>query len=309
MKYAKKLLAAALVLVLVFSLTGCTEFESRMVKAANKMKKVNNLRADVVFYLDLDVKMLGQSLSEMEISAEGTLDIDTVHSTGFGRFHVVSVDEEQDVLLYFEKSGDVMRTWTSDDDGMTWKLSETTADEAGAASGFTDFGSITDLNKEQIAQLRAVAATFEEDGVTEIRGSESTIYRGTVSVKDLPEEVDLTEALGQLTESTGIQVTPEDIQNIGDMPVAIAIDNNTGLISGFALDMTDLMQGVVSIAMDAYMAQLLGEELEGLDLSMLGVTMVVNDCELECVLYDYDQVGDIVIPDDVRENAVLADAA
>ena len=43
---------------------------------------------------------------------------------------------------------------------------------------------------------------------------------------------DFTEALGQLTESTGIQVTPEDIRNIGDMPVAIAIDNNTGLISG-----------------------------------------------------------------------------
>ena len=161
MKVAKKLLAVALVLVLVFSLTSCTEFESKMLKAVNKMKKVNNLRADVVFTLDLDVKMLGQSLSEMEISAEGTLDIDTVHSTGFGQFHIVSVDEEQDVLFYFEKSGDVMRTWISDDDGMTWKLSETTADEAGAASGFTAWNGTDEITATTGHKLLLVVKNAE----------------------------------------------------------------------------------------------------------------------------------------------------
>ena len=145
--------------------------------------------------------------------------------------------------------------------------------------------------------------------MTEIRGSESTVYRGTVSLKDLPQGVDLTGSLGQMTESTGITLTPNDIANIGDMPVAIAIDNKTGLISGFALDMTDTLQGFTSIAMDAYMAQMLGEQFEGLDLSKLGVTLHVDDCELECVMYDYDQVGNIVIPDNVRNNAVLADTA
>ena len=113
MKVVKRMLAVALVLVLVFSLTGCTEFEAKMVKTVNKMKKVNNLRADVVFYLDLSVKMLGQSLSDMEFGAEGTLDIDADHGTGFGKFHVTSVEEEQDVLLYYEKADKVVRTWTS----------------------------------------------------------------------------------------------------------------------------------------------------------------------------------------------------
>ena len=309
MKVVKRMLAVALVLVLVFSLTGCTEFEAKMVKTVNKMKKVNNLRADVVFYLDLSVKMLGQSLSDMEFGAEGTLDIDADHGTGFGKFHVTSVEEEQDVLLYYEKADKVVRTWTSEDDGKTWKFSETPLDQEGAGSGGLDFGSLSDLDKDQIAQLRTIAATFEEDGVTEIRGSESTVYRGTVSLKDLPQGVDLTGSLGQMTESTGITLTPEDIANIGDMPVAIAIDNSTGLISGFALDMTDTLQGFTSIAMDAYMAQMLGEQFEGLDLSKLGVTLHVDDCELECVMYDYDQVGNIVIPDNVRNNAVLADAA
>ena len=47
MKYVKRVLAVVLVLVLVLSLSGCTAFETKMAKASSKMKKVDNLRADV----------------------------------------------------------------------------------------------------------------------------------------------------------------------------------------------------------------------------------------------------------------------
>lgn len=306
MKLVKKILAAALVLALVFSLTGCTAFETRMAKAVNKMKKVNNFRADAVFYVDADMKMLGQSLSNMEMGIEGTMNIDKYHGTGAGTFHVSMMDEEeQDLLVYFEKGNNVLRTWTSNDDGETWTLNEQELAQ-GEGSSLFDIDSITDLDKDTIAQLRALAAPFEEDGTADIRGSESTIYRGTISVADFTEGVDLTELLGQLSQSLGVELKAEDVAQIGDIEAAIGIDNQSGLISGFALDMTDLLQGVVGIAMKAYMGQLLGGELEGLDPEALGITTEINDCELECVLYDYNAVGDIFIPDDVRENAVPA---
>lgn len=307
MKYVKRVLAVVLVLALVFSLSGCTAFEAKMAKAANKMKKVDNFRTDAEFYLDADMKMMGQSLMNLAIGMEGTMDIDKAHGTGAGTFHVSMMDEEEaDVLIYFEKGADALRTWTSADDGMTWTLNEQELAQGEGESLF-DIDSITNLDKENIARLRKLAATFEEDGVAEIRGSESTIYRGTISVTDLTEDVDLSELLAQLSEGMGVEVTVEDVAQIGDIPVAIGIDNDSGLISGFAVDMTDMLQGIVGIAMKAYMGQMMGDTFEGLDLEALGVTMEVNSCEAECVLYDYNEVGDVVIPDDVRENAVLAE--
>ena len=71
MKGVKKILALALALVLVFSLTGCTAFEAKMAKAAAKMKKVDNLRADITFYLDADMLVLGQSLGDIELGVDG----------------------------------------------------------------------------------------------------------------------------------------------------------------------------------------------------------------------------------------------
>ena len=309
MKALKKILAVMLLLALVFSLTGCTAFETKMAKAANKMKKVDNLRADIAFYADFDMLLLGQSLGNMTLGMEGTMNIDKAHGTGAGTFHVVSMDEEEtDLLVYYETAGGVLRTWTSDDSGETWKLSEKEIQQ-GEGSNLLNINGISDLDKETIAQLRALAANFEEDGVAEIRGSESTIYRGTISLTDLAGGVDLSEMIAPMSEALGVELTAEDIGQIGDMPVAIGIDNKSGLISGFALDMTDMIQGFVAVIMKAYMGQMLGEQFEGLDLESLGVTMEINDCELECVLYDYNAVGDVVIPEDVRANAVLAEKA
>ena len=136
MKGVKKILAVALALVLVFSLTGCTAFEAKMAKAAAKMKKVDNLRADITFYLDADMLVLGQSLGDIELGVDGTLDIDKKHGTGSGRFNVESPDGKQDVLLYYEKSKDVLRTWTSKDDGKTWALNEQELEQGTGSSLF-----------------------------------------------------------------------------------------------------------------------------------------------------------------------------
>ena len=311
MKGVKKILAMALVLALAFSLTGCTAFETRMAKAVTKMKKTDNLRADIMFYLDADMLMLGQSVTDIELGVDGTLDIDKNHGTGSGRFRVESPEGEQDVLLYYEKSKDVLRTWTSNDGGTTWTVNEQ-ALEQGTGSSLFEIDSVTDLDREQLSQLRTVSETFQEDGTTEIRGSESTVYSGTVSVQALLKDTDLQPVLEQMNASMGIELTEEDLRGIGDMPVSIAIDNKSGLISGFALDMTDMMQGIAMIAVKAYMGQAGGEALGGIDpamLDLLGITVSVSHCEVESVLYDYDAVGDIVIPDSVRDNAVSAGKA
>lgn len=312
MKLVKRVLAVALVLMLVFSLSGCTAFEARMAKAANKMKKVDNFRMDIEMYLDMDMKLLGQTLSDMDMAVSGTMAIDKKHARAAGELHLEMPEEESDVLLYLEKDGDVVRTYSSNDHGETWTLKEQRSDPENPDDLFSvfDVGSITDLDREKLAQLDKVAKTFEEDGTVEVRGSESTLYRGTISLQDLDAEAALAALRESLNAGMGTELTEEDFAQIGDVPAVIGIDNRSGLISGFALDLTELMQGVVSIAMKTSLAQSLGgEAIAGFGIGVLGVTMEVNDCELEAVLYDYNEVGDIVIPAEVRENAVLVEEA
>lgn len=309
MKYVKRVLAVVLVLVLVLSLSGCTAFETKMAKASSKMKKVDNLRADVGMVVDLDMTMLGQSIMDMDFDITGTFDIDKKNLVAKGFLNLDMMGEETAVLLYIEKDGDVVRTYTSNDNGQNWVVKETQPDPENPGDLFSlfDVGGITDLDKEKLAQLTRIAETFEETGTSLVRGSEATLYTGQLSLDDLQDRSVLTELLNQLNDSMGTALTEADLAAMGKLPVTIGIDNKTGMITKIELDMTDMIQSVAGIAMDIYMAQVLKEQgLEGMDLSAMGVKMKVNECTLEADLYDFDAVGDVVIPNEVRENAVPA---
>ncbi|MBR4474261.1 MAG: hypothetical protein IKS55_11570 [Oscillospiraceae bacterium] len=314
MKYAKRILAVLLVLVLVFGLSGCTAFETKMAKAANKMKKVDNFRSDVSMVMALDMNMLGMSLMDMAMEITGTLDIDKDHGVMKGDLHLDMMDEKSDVLLYVEQDGDLVRTYSSNDGGETWTLKEQPLDGENSAgfTGLFDIGGITDLDKDKLQQLKAIAETFEEIGTEEVKGSEATLYRGKLSMNDVQDRTALVMLLDQLNEQMGTELTEEDLAGISDMPVIIGIDNQSGLITRLAFDMTDMMQSVVGIAMEIYLTQMMeaeGSADVGIDAATLRMMKInVSECSLVADLYDFNAVGDVVIPDSVRSSAVPVDS-
>ena len=308
MKYAKRILAAVLVLALAFSLAGCSAFETRMAKAAARMKNVDNCRTDLDFHLDADVKMASLSLMQLDTEVSGTLDVDRDHETAKGTLHVNAMGEESDILIYLENDGTVQRVYSSDDNGKTWKLNENkSAPES--ASGFLDIDDMIDLDREKLALLSKLAATFEEYGTADVHGSQATLYRGRVSLQDFEEVANLTLMREMMSDALETELTEEDITAIGEMPVILGIDDKSGRITFLALDMTETMQGITAIAMKTYVSELVSEKLGGLDFEMFGLTIGINDCELEARLYDFNEVGFIVIPDNVRESAVLMSPA
>ena len=314
MKYAKRILAVLLVLVLVFGLSGCTAFETKMAKAANKMKKVDNFRSDVSMVMALDMNMLGMSLMDMAMEITGTLDIDKDHGVMKGDLHLDMMDEKSDVLLYVEQDGDLVRTYSSNDGGETWTLKEQPLDAENSAgfTGLFDIGGITDLDKDKLQQLKAIAETFEEIGTEEVKGSEATLYRGKLSMNDVQDRTALVMLLDQLNEQMGTELTEDDLTGISDMPVIIGIDNQSGLITRLAFDMTDMMQSIVGIAMEIYLTQMMeaeGSADVGIDAATLRMMKInVSECSLVADLYDFNAVGDVVIPDSVRSSAVPADS-
>ena len=270
-----------------------------MAKAANKLKKVDGFRTDLVFYLDSDVKMGRLSLLDLNMDVTGTLDFDKEHRTAKGILHVTAMDEEEDILVYMEYVGNVQRVYTSEDNGRTWKLNETEVDPEATVNLF-DIG-LSDLDKDQLALLSRLSDSFEEYGTLDVHGSEATLYLGNVSLQDFEEVADLSLMRETLSETLQTELTEEDISGIGDMPVIIGLDNDSGMITFLALDMTETMQGIVANAMKTYVSEMVSEDLGGLDLDLFNISIDVNDCEVEAMLYDFAEVGYIVIPDNVRE--------
>ena len=199
------------VLALAFSLAGCSAFETKMAKAAARMKNVDNCRTDLDFHLDADVKMASLSLMQLDTEVSGTLDVDRDHETAKGTLHVNAMGEESDILIYLENDGTVQRVYSSDDNGKTWKLNENkSAPES--ASGFLDIDDMIDLDREKLALLSKLAATFEEYGTADVHGSQGTLYRGRISLQDFEEVADLTLMREMMSDALETELTEEDFR-------------------------------------------------------------------------------------------------
>ena len=288
MKQLKKILVIVLALAMVLSLSACGAFETKMAKAAQKMSKAESFRMDMDMDMDMSISLMGESLG-IDANVEAKMDIITKPAKMGGSMTMDIMDEEIEFLFYLEQTDDGYTLYLSPDDGESWVRRDVEGVEAPEVS-----------KTEQLGMLAKLAETFEEQGTEEIRGSAATVYKGIILGADISAVIAESGALEQLAElqdSAEIDLSGLDFSNLSDIPATIAIDNKSGMISRYTMDMTDIMQDFMGSIMDVVLAQVAKESgMEGVDLAALGLTVEINKVEATVDLFDYDAVKTVEIP-------------
>ena len=297
MKQLKKILVIVLALAMVLSLSACGAFETKMVKAAQKMSKAESFRMDMDMDMDMSLSLMGESLG-IDANVEAKMDILTEPVKMGGSMTMDMMDEEIEFLFYMEQTDDGYTLYLSPDNGESWVRRDMESIEAPKVS-----------KTEQLGMLAKLAETFEEQGTEEIRGSAATVYKGMIPGADISAAIAESGALEQLAElqdSAEIDLSGLDFSDLSDIPATIAIDNKSGMISRYTMDMTDIMQDFMGSIMDVVLAQVAKESgMEGVDLAALGLTVEINKVEATVDLFDYDAVKTVEIP----QAALEAEAA
>ena len=300
MKKIKKTLAVLLVLAMALSLAACGSFETKMARAARKMEKLQSYRMDMNLDMGFTMSLLGQSMA-LDMGMQGQADVLTDPMKMKVDMTLSVLDEEVQMLNYTEKDGEHFVTYVSPDGGDTWAKKSVDAGEMSEFSVLDNFGLLFKL-----------AGTFEKGDTVTVRGSEATVYSGLVQGEDIKALIGSTGVLDSLQEQ--LEVDLEDaaqaLDDLGSVPVSIAIDNKSGMITRYTMDLTEVMRKLMPLVMDQAMASMAQEAgLEGLDLSKLGLTLDVDRVSAVVELYDFDAVASFEIPQEAKEAPDLDDLA
>lgn len=292
----KKVIAVVMALVLMFSLSACTGFGGKMAKSAQKMQEVKSFRMDLDMDIGMSMSMSGESM-DLDMDMAGTMDVftDPVHMKADLSLNLMG--EPMDILLYMDSAEEnqVLNTYFSVDDGETWSKTEINIPNT------EDAGK---LDVKDLAWLTKIASSFEETGTEVIKGSEATVYTGAITGSDLQALLNSEEAQAALAESAteDFDLSALDLSQISDIPITICIDNEKETVVKFSVDLTDMIQTLVPVIMQAAMSS----ELGGMDLSELGIEFNVGQLILTAVIYDFDAVEDFEIPSEALAAEVAA---
>ena len=299
MKRVKKLLAVLLVLTLALSLAACG-FEARMAKAAKKMEKLESYRMDLDLDMALSMSLLGQSM-DLDMGMQGRADVNSKPLVMKMDMDVSTMGESVQMLSYVEKTDAGYITYISPDGGDTWAKKTVDSDKMPQMGATANF-----------ALLFKLIGKFEQTGTETVRGSEATVFSGTVEGEDIAQMVEMSGVMDTLSESMDVDLDElgVELENLGSIPTTISLDNKTGYIVRYTMDMTELMQNLMPVLMDQVMDSVAEEtDLEGLDLSALGLKLDVSKTLMSVELYDFDAVGTVEIPAEARAAEELSELA
>ena len=108
---------------------------------------------------------------------------------------------------------------------------------------------------------------------------------------------------------TALEIELDDLDESfdGAIPTTISIDNKSGMVVKFTMDLTDVIQNLMPLLVDQVVKEAARENgLEGIDLSVLGFALEMDHVTVSEVLYDFNAVGTIVIPDEALAAEELA---
>ena len=308
MNKRNKILALALALALMLSLSGCGAFERKMAVAAKKMEKQESMRMDMDMGLKLNISYFGESMGvEMGMAGKADMTMDP-----YVMLMEMSMDMDSDMALvggesqtaseniryYVEQNGDSFELYTSTD-GETWQHQSVSKD---------DLPMQTDVNYS-MDYLLDLASSFEESGKEQIRGSMATVYSGTISGEQLQTAFDLfglkmLDLQDMFDGTLGVQLPPLDAGSLGEIPTTVAIDDSSKLVVRYTMDMTEMAQSLLEYLLTETIGQAMaGYDLEGMSLADLGIEFAVEELKVSVELYDFNEVGEIPVPDGIDKAA------
>lgn len=284
MKKIKKAAALLLSAALMLSLTACGSFEAKMAKAAARMAKLENYHLDMDMQLGMTISVLGQGL-EMNMGMTGDIDVQTEPQRIKMDMSVSMLGLSQDVLCYMEKTGEEYTVYASADGGLLWTKETLDADEAPGQMSMAD----------SVKLLAGCAGSFKEAGTETVLGSAAVRYDGEITGADLRLALEMTGADEMLSQSLDMEIDGDDISQLDSIPTSIWIDNKSGMIVRYDMDMTQTMQGLI--------AEILEERLSLPGADGVEMQIEISQAVVSVVLSQFNQVGEIEIPAEALSKA------
>lgn len=271
MKKTKRILGFAILAAMLLSLCGCGMFRTRVAKAAVKMSKLESLHADVDMQVGMGISVLGQNVNA-DAAITGGVDIQRSPERLYADLAAEVEGFEQDLLLYGIGRDGGYDIYSSADSGESW--TKGSAENDSANSRKADGKSIFLLLSES-------AASFKEYGKEKVNSSDALRYNGRITSDELKQALELANAKQALEESLDVKLDDDVFANLGDVPVSIWIDVESGMIVRIEMDMSDVMQGLVPVLVD--------KAMEKADIG-IGVDTKVHEVTVSITLSEFDSV-------------------
>ena len=290
-KIVSVMLTLALLLGLMFALpTASARAEGtaaqELTDAFINLNAVNSLHLDLDFALDLtiDISMEGQSLMNLPMNIALKLGMEYQKEpyamSGQMEMQMNSMGETENkkALMYGEKDGDAVISYSSDDDGATWKKKQAEK----ATFSLDDLSTIIGSAKEiQKINLETVDGNVD-------------VYTAIVDGQYLQKAL---EAVGSENPLSGM-VGEDGTSSMADFEVVIYVDRTTDLPVRISVDLAAMMKDMMDSAMKDSMGM---GDVEGVEVKIdLPVAAIV------CELSQFNSIPTIEIPEAVKAAATPA---
>lgn len=272
MKFGKRTAAFALSAALALSLAACgSGTEKSTGDIATALEKINAVKSlEATMVMEMDMSLMGQTMETetamnmvcfndpMKLKADMTMDMGELGSFTMN--------------MYAAMDGDNYTVYMND--GSAWS-SET-----------VDMSYLQQYDAQESMNLYLESGDdYTLDGTEEINGSTANKFTGVIRGDALEEVLAASGATSSLESSVGDLDLSELYSDLGDLPITVWVDQESGYPVRYAMDMTELMQGI----MEKSMAAAGGEE----DISGM-ITMDKMSLVMDC--FNFDNAADFEIP-------------
>ena len=261
--------------------------EQELTEAFTNLNALDSLRMDLDFAIDLtiDISMEGQSLMNLPMNIALKLGMEYQKEPyamqGQMEMHMTSMGqtENKQSLMYGEKDGDAVISYSSEDDGATWTKKRTEK----ATFSLGDLSTIIGSAKE-----------IQKINMETVDGHDMDVYTAIVDGQYLQQALDAAGSDNPLSEMMG----EDGASGMGDFEVVIYVDRATDLPVRISIDLATMMKEMMDGAMKAAMGM---GDMEGVEVKIdLPVASVV------CELSQFNSVPPIEIPEAVKAAATPA---
>ena len=282
MKSGKRIAALALGAALTLSMTACgggtankEDATAKIRAASEKVNAVESMEATMV--MEMDMTAMGQKVETdttmdmvcfndpMKMKADMTMDMGSLGSVSMS--------------IFAEADGDTYNMYLYD--GNTWTSQTATVNMLEQYDAQQSVNLYLDSGAEYISV-----------GTEEINGVTTDKYTGVIRGEAMEEVLKASGATTNLESSLGGMVDVSDFySDLGDMPITVWIDQESGYPVRYFMDMTDVMQSIMGKALNAAMGSV--EGAEGVDVSGM---MTVDKVEVTMDCTNYNNAADFEIP-------------
>ena len=287
MKKMNRFLALAMALVMLLALCACGEggtrsvitpdFESRMRQAQENMSKLESMHMEMSMDVTMELSVLGQT-QPMDMRVYYTMDTQNEPARTKLVITTSSMGQSQEQVMYTDESGMIYMQI----DGRSWQRQ--------SAQGSSQ---ANEMQPDQMLQLFLNSAgSFRETGSETINGSKATVYSGVLGgdyVKQVLETTGLGSTLG---EALGTGDAGNLFDNLGEIPMTVAIDDESGLVVRYTMDMAVVMENLMKNLFDSL--------LESQGMSGVKIEIKIGNCLATATLSQFNSVPEIVIPAEAK---------